>query len=182
MAQVQGVTKTGTLKTVFVTEDGELIVRAITETEIEHASGEGKAFSWDSKELDIDAGDTILFVQRTGDVSLVIDRVEISGSNVICTWEINLGRDSTTATGTGVSAVSLNTAFDGSTADARAFSDETAVADGDTVARVKTAVSGHVTVDMVGVILGKNHYIQINQETESTSGSVIVHGHFLPVA
>lgn len=181
MAQVQGVTKTGTLKTVFVTEDGELIVRAITESEIEHASGEGKAFSWDSGELDIDAGDTMLFVQRTGDVPLIIDRVEISGSNVICTWEINVGTASTTATGTGVSAVSLNTSFTAE-ADATAFSDETAVADGNTVARVKTAVSGHETVDMVGVILGKNHYIQINQETESTSGSVIVHGHFLPVA
>jgi hypothetical protein len=29
-----------------------------------------------------------------------------------------------------------------------------------------------------GIILGKNQYLQINQDTESTSGGVAIFGHF----
>ena len=32
--------------------------------------------------------------------------------------------------------------------------------------------------DIYGIILGQNHYIQINQETESTSGSLTLIAHF----
>ena len=119
-----------------VNGENELVVRAITEAEIEHASITGKAYAWDSTELDIDAGDTMLFVKN------------------------------------------MNEIFSTSVAEAVAFSDETAVADATVLTRIKTPVDGRLSIDLTGVILGKNHYIQINQETESTSGSVILCGHY----
>ncbi|KKN35533.1 hypothetical protein LCGC14_0782670 [marine sediment metagenome] len=161
-----------------VNSEQELVVRAIVETELEHSSASGTAYSWDSTELDIDTGDTMLFVKNTGDVPLILDRAEFNGSNVICTWTILTGEATTTAAGTVVTGVNQNRSFSSKLADATAFSDETAVADGDIVSRVKTAVSGHHVHNLDGLILGKNHYLQINQITESTSGSVIVIGHF----
>ncbi len=54
-----------------VNAENELVVRAITEPEIEHASGKlGTAYSWDSTELNLTAGETFLYVQNTGSVPL----------------------------------------------------------------------------------------------------------------
>jgi hypothetical protein len=163
-----------------VNAEQELVVRAITEEEIEHASATlGSAYSWDSTELDIDTGDTMLFVKNTGDVPLVLDRATINGSNVICTWTFLIGSASTTpAGGAVVTGVNLNQGFSSQLADAVSRSDETAVADGSIFDRVKTPVSNTIEVNLHGVILGRGHYIQINQITESTSGSVIIFGHF----
>lgn len=163
-----------------VNSAGELLTKARTQAGIIRASELGNAYSWDSTELDIDAGDTMLFVQNTSDIPLILDSLIINGSNVICTWDINTGTDTTTAAGTTVAAANLNTAFTTVLANATAFSDETAVADGTTVARVKTIISGHHVHDLTGLVLAKNHYIQINQETESTSGSVILIAHYQP--
>jgi hypothetical protein len=162
-----------------VNEEQELVVRAITEEEIEHASGIlGSAFAWDSTELNIDAGDTMLFVKNTGDVPLILDRLSINGSNVICTWEIKIGALTTTPSGTTVTAVNMNEVFASKQPDSVSFSDETALADGSLVDRIKTAISGYEQLNLHGIILGKNHYIQINQVTESTSGSAVLIGHF----
>jgi len=167
-----------TLKGAKVNIEGELEVRSIRETELEHASSKGSAYSWDSTELDIDAGDTMLFVKNTSDIPLILDVAIFNGSNVICTWDIGIGTATTTPAGTTVTGVNQNTGFEGTIAEANALSDETAVADASVIARLKTAVSGHHEHSLDGVILQKNHYIQINQETESTSGSVILRGHY----
>ncbi len=163
-----------------VNAEQELVVRAITEEEIEHASATlGSAFSWDSTEKDIDTGDTMLFVKNTGDVPLVLDRATINGSNVVCTWTLLIGSATTTpAGGAAVEGVNLNQTFSAQSADATARSDETAVADGTIIDRIKTPINNTVEVNLHGVILGKGHYIQVNQITESTSGSVILFGHF----
>ena len=163
-----------------VNAEQQLVVRAIGEEEIEHASAIlGSAYSWDSTERDIDTGDTMLFVKNTSDVPLVLDRATINGSNVICTWTLLLGSATTTpAGGAEVIGVNLNRGFASQLADAVARSDETAVADGDIIDRVKTPVTNTIEINLHGVILGKGHYIQINQITESTSGSVILFGHF----
>lgn len=163
-----------------VNEEQELVVRAITEAEIEHASATlGAAFSWDSTELNIDTGDTMLFVRNDGDTPLILDRATIVGSNVICTWTILIGSATTTpAGGAVVAGVNLNETFNTKAADATARSDETAVADGSIVDRVKTPVSNILQHDLTGIILGKGHYVQFNQITESTSGSVVLFGHF----
>lgn len=165
--------------TAEVNEENQLVTRAINESELEHASAKlGTAFSWDSTDLNIDIGDTLLLVKNVGDVLLVLDRLVINGSNVAQVYELNLGSDNTTLAGTIVTPVNLNRVFSTKTADADAMSDETAVADGDTFDRIKIAVDGHHIHDLTGVILGKNHYIQINQEVEATTGSVILYGHF----
>lgn len=161
-----------------VNVEQELVCRAVTEPEIEHSSSLGRAYAWDSTELDIDIGDTMLFVQNTSDTPLVLDSLIINGSNVICTWDVGIGTATTTATGTTVTGVNLNTGFEGLAAEANAFSDETAVADASVIVRIKTGVSGHHVHSLTGAILRKNHYIQINQETESTSGSAILVGHY----
>ena len=161
-----------------VTEEGQGVVRSITESEIEHASTQGNSYSWDSTDLDIDITDTLLFVKNTGDTPLILDRLVVNGSNVLQIYEINIGSDTTTPVGTTVTGVNLNRSFASKLAEVISLSDETAVADGDIVDRIKIAVNGHHIHDLTGLILGKNHYVQINQEVEATSGSVILHGHF----
>lgn len=161
-----------------VNPENELVVRAITEPELEHASASGDAYSWDSTELNLSAGETFLYVRNDGDTPLILDRIDFNGSNVICFWDIGIGTATTAPAGTVVTGINLNTIFSTKAADATAFSDETAVADAPIVTRVKTGVDQHHQHILTGIILGKNHYIQINQETTSDSGSVILFGHF----
>lgn len=162
-----------------VNNEQELVTRAIQESELEHASIGGAAYSWYSGARDIDTGDTMLFVKNTSDTPLILDRMDIIGSNVACTWTIRLGSDTTTPTGTPVVGVNLNVTFAALAADATAAFDEEAVADGTEVRTFHTAATVQATpIPMTGFILGKGHYIQINQETESTAGSVALIGHF----
>ena len=164
---------------VEVTLEQHMLVDAVSSPELEHASDEfGTAFAWDSTELNLVAGETMLFVKNIGEDKLHMDRVVIVGSNVICTWDVGIGSATTTPAGTTVTGVNMNQTFSSKTAEVTALSDETAVADATVMFRVKTAVSGMFVLDLSGVILGQDHYIQINQETESTSGSVILVGHF----
>ena len=157
----------------------QLVTRSIVEEELEHASIEGNAWSWDSLEIDIDATDTMLFVKNTSDTPLILDRAIISGSNAICEWTLHVGTDTTTpAGGSVVTAVNMNTANLSDTAEAVARSDETAVADGSIVGRIKTPIDNSVEYNLTGFILRKNHYIQFNQETESDSGSIVLYGHY----
>ena len=168
----------GSGKKAQVNDENELVTRSITESEIEHASASGKAYIWDSTEKDIDAGDTMLFVQNTSETPLILDVATINGSNVICTWTMHTGADITTPSGTTVSGVNMNPKFRSVPADAIGYADETAVADGDIVCRVKTAISTTQNVDLGGFILERNHYVQFTQVTESTSGSVILRAHY----
>lgn len=167
-----------TSKGMRVNDEGQGVVRAITESEIEHASAGGKAYSWDSTDLNIDIGDTLLFVKNTGDTPLILDRLVINGSNVLQTYEINLGSETTTPAGTLLTGVNANRSFSSILAEVLAYSDETAVADGDTVDRVNIAIDAHHIHVMTGFILGKGHYVQINQGVEATRGSIILHAHF----
>ncbi len=168
----------GSGKKAEVNAENQLVNRSITETELEHASGKnGTAYSWVSADSDIDIGDTRLYIRNDGTVPLVLDRATFLPADIICDWSINLGKATTTPTGTVVTGVNLNTAS-GNIADATAFDDETAVADGDPIDYVHTETQSTVTHSLDGIIIGKDHYVQINQETESTTGRVVVIGHF----
>lgn len=157
----------------------QLVVRAVSESELEHDSAEsGDAYIWDSTELDIDIGDTMLFVKNTSDRALHLTALVFNGGNVACVWDIGIGNDTTTPAGTEVIGVNMNQIFASKAADAIAKSDETAVADATVVGRIKTIALGHRIHPMTGFILGKNDYVQVNQETESTSGSVILTAHY----
>lgn len=168
-----------------VNKEGKLQVEAVVEPEIEHASEEhGLAFSFDSGERDIDAGDTMLFVKNTGSANMILSSLTLNGSNVICQWEVRIGNATTTpvATGGTVAGTNLNRNFAAKAAPAQAIWDESAVANGDIVDRHFTPITDTHHVDLRGLVLGQNHYIQINQVTESTSGSAILFGHFDPEA
>lgn len=178
MAILQAATSSGAEHTLRCTNEGSLVTQSIQEPELEHASGKGDAWSFDSTELDIDAGDTMLFIRNDDDRPFLVDRLIINGSNVVCTWDVNVGTSTATAAGTTITPVNLNTRFSGASIEMTAMSDETGHADGSTINRVKTAVSEHVELDMAGIVIQKNHWLQVNQETESTSGSVIVLGHY----
>ena len=168
----------GSGKKAEVNDENELVTRSIVEQEIEHASSLGKAFTWDSTERDIDAGDTMLFVQNLSDTPLILDASIFNGSNVVCTWTVHIGSESTTPTGTLITGINSNRKFRSESADAIAYSDETAVSNGDIVGRVKTPIDNTVPLDLTGIILGRNHYVQFTQVTESTSGSVTLRAHF----
>tara|TARA_R110000751_G_scaffold271361_1_gene371146 strand:+ start:450 stop:995 length:546 start_codon:yes stop_codon:yes gene_type:complete len=174
---IRGISK-GQETQIKATTHGELLVRAITETEIEHASSTGRAFIFQSSNSDIGAGDTRLFIKNTSDDFLILDRLIINPGNVVCRYDIGMGSDITTPTGTAITAVNMNQQFSGTTFGYVAFDDETAVADTTTLLSVTCSTTESLQVPIDGIILGKNHYIQINQETESTSGQVCVIAHF----
>jgi hypothetical protein len=160
-----------------VNDENELLVRAIVETELEHSSAKnGQAYSWVSADTDIDVNDTRLFIKNTGNTPLVLDRATFLPANVACDWSINIGKATTTPTGTLVNGV--NIAQSGKVAEALAYDDETAVADGTPIDYVHTETTGTYVHSLDGLILQKGHYIQINLETETTSGRVVVIGHF----
>ncbi len=161
-----------------VNPENELVVRAIVEPEIEHASGEGEAYAWHAPIRDLVAGETMLFVKNLGTTPLILDRVVFAGSNVICQWDIGIGSATTTPAGDAVVGVNMNGTFSTKVAETAAFTDETAVADATVMFHVWTPITSLVDFSLDGIILGQNHYVQINQETESTAGSLTLVGHF----
>jgi hypothetical protein len=164
-------------KPVDVNDENELLVRAIVESELEHSSAKnGQAYSWVSNDTDIDVNDTRLFIKNTGNTPLVLDRATFLPSNVACTWSINIGKATTTPTGTEITGVNLSQS--GKVAEAIAYDDETNVADGSPIDYVHKETTGTYIHSLDGVILQKGHYIQFNFETEVTSGRVVVVGHF----
>lgn len=165
----------------LVTDEGQLVTRAIVESELEHASLLGNAYSWDSGRIDIDVNDTMLFLKNTGSTPLILDRCIIGGHDAIATWDIGLGKATTTpAGGTLLTATNLNQAFSNDAPDTIARSDETAVADATVMLREYTAISESKTVNLNGIILSQNTYIQVNQEVESAAATpfAIIIGHF----
>lgn len=174
---VKGVNKNGNETQINSTMDGELEVRAIVESELEHASSKGDAYAWRSANTDIDAGDTRLFIKNTSDKYLILSYAIFTPANVVCTYDIGIGSDTTTATGTAVTATNLNGTIT-VTESYEAYDDETAVADATPIVSVTVSTTESYRLDLDGYIIGKNQYLQINQETESTSGRVTVFGHF----
>lgn len=174
---VKGIAQNGTETQIKATQDGELEVRAITETELEHASAFGRAYAWRSSNSDIDAGDTRLFVKNTSDKYLILSYAIFEPSNVVCSYDIGIGNDTTTPTGTVVTGTNIN----GTVTVAEsylAYDDETAVADATPIVSYTVNTTESLRAELDGFILGKNQYIQINQETESTSGRVTLFGHY----
>ena len=161
-----------------VNDEGELIVRAINESELEHASILGQAYSWHAPTADIGAGDTMLFIKNLGDTPLILDRMVIIPGNVDTNYNIHLGRLTTPPDAIDVTGINLNPNF-ADDADVHAVADEDAVADGSLVdvIHVLTATASFLH-PLTGIILTKGVYIQINQESESTAGAVTIIGHF----
>ena len=174
---VKGVSQSGTETQIKATQDGELEVRAIIETELEHASSNGRAYAWRSANTDIDAGDTRLFIKNTSDKFLILSYAIFEPANVVCSYDIGIGAETTTPTGTAITGEVLNGTMIANES-YLAYDDETAVADAAPICSYTISTTASFRADLDGFILGKNQYVQINQETESTSGRVTVFGHF----
>jgi hypothetical protein len=174
---VSGVNDNGNVTQIKATKGKELEVRAITEQLLEHASSKGLAYCWSSSDSDIDAGDTRLFIKNTSDKYLVFDYAIINFGNVACKYDFGHGQATTTPSGTAVTAGALNATVTVQESYI-AYDDETAVADATRLFTVSVNTTSDTYLPLIGVILGKNQYLQINQETESTSGRVNVWGRF----
>lgn len=161
----------------LVNDEGELITRAIAESEIEHASILGNAYAWFAPTIDVNAGDTLLFIKNLSDTPLILDRMRVVGGNVASTYTIHLGKLTTTPTAINLTGTNLNPRF-GDEADVHATTDEDNVADGTAVEIFQQPATISQEYNMTGIILTKGNYIQINQEIESTAGSVVIYGHF----
>lgn len=164
---------------VEVNAENQLVVRAINEPEIEHASSMGNSYAWTSGVVDTGADGTHLYLRNNGSVPLILDRLVIAADDsAISLWTINLGTATTTPSGTPVVGVNLNTAFSSDLADATGISIETAVATGSPILTIWAPFDTNEYVDLSGVVLAKNHYIQINQTTDNDTGIATIFGHF----
>lgn len=160
------------------TKNGELQTIARIESALEHASADGESFAFPSLDTDIAAGATRLFVKNTGEKFLILSHAEFNPSNVVCKWDVGIGSETTTPSGSSVTGINMNQTQSSKTEDFVAFDNEINVADATKMFQVTTSTVNSKEVSLRGIVLGKNHYIQINQETESTSGQVTVFGLF----
>lgn len=162
-----------------VLKDGELLVRAVTEDDIEHVSETaGQAYAWVSQNLDIDAADTLLLLHNTADTNLHINRLIISAGNAITRYEIHIITDATTPVGGAITGFNLNTGSS-NVADALAKSDETAnSSQGTVIYDISLLARTTLVVETSGLILAKNVAIGVDQVSESDSGNVTIIGHY----
>ena len=162
-----------------VNDESELVTRSIIEREIEHASILGKAYAWYSGERDTPAAGTMLFVRSDSDTPLILDSVHINGDDsAVTVWEIAIGDTVATPAGTAITGVNLNRGFKSTLAEATAYAIETGHTQGDVLMSVNTITQGFVVIDLTGVILRKNHFIQIDTVTNNDTGSATIFGHF----
>ena len=154
----------GSPKQLESTFDGDLIVRAIVEEEIEHASATGDSFSFHVTSAAIDTTDTVLFVKNDDASLLVLDRCTLlSDVAQTMTWQICLGKAITTPSGGALTPVNLYPTFDGKTYTHISLTDETAVAQGSIIEEHTLIIGASpLYVPLHGVILGKGQYVQFD--------------------
>jgi hypothetical protein len=179
MSVFQGVTKSSTAKSLRCTEESILETNSAVKSKLLQRSFSGESFSWMSTDTDIDVTDTRLAIRNTGSKFLIFSHMIVNSSNVACKWSVRRGFDTDALSGTTVTAFNLNGNQSTTTENAEAVDDETALAAGTQFMAVGTPLAfDSRTFSLEGVILGMDQYIQINQETESTSGQVTVFGYF----
>ena len=161
-----------------VNAEQQLVVRAITLSEIEHESEDhGLSYTWTSGNRDIDAADTLLLLKNTSDTELHIDSVILSSGNAATRYTIHLPTTEVTVTGTTITGINLNTASS-NVADASAAADEENNSQGDIIADISLLTTTSFIVPLLGLILGKNKSLGIDQVTESTAGNATIIGHY----
>ena len=91
-----------------VNAEKQLVVSAVTASELEHESEDGQSYNWSSKKVNIDSGDTVLLLKNTSDNHLHIDSIIISGD---ATSEYTVHLPTSEVTPTGGSLVTGTTQF-----------------------------------------------------------------------
>jgi len=165
-----------------VNKDGQALVFAVTQNELEHESEHsGAGYVWATNSLDLDVGETLLLVKNTSDSHLHIECVKISNGAAATQFRIHLPTtDVTVVAGSGgavVTGINLNTASS-NVADASAATDETGNSLGDSLRTVFLAINGEHSEDTPGLILGKNKSVAIDCITEPGTAAATIIGHY----
>ncbi len=177
MAQIEDGKGTG--NRAAVNSENQLIIKAISESELEYESEiNGLAYSWASDLVDVAAGaDTVLLVKNLSDKPLHILSVLIANGALASEYTIHLPTTEVTPTGTAIVGTNLNTASS-NVADALAKSLETNNTQGSVIGTVWLAVDRNIRIPMEGVILGKNKSIGVDVVADTAESAVTIIGHY----
>ena len=162
-----------------VNKNAELLV--VTETPMQKAMREGRAYSWGNITANWDAVDTLLAVRNESTMfDLVIEKILVAnGDSAICNYTLHVVTAAYTNAGTAVTGVNLNSNY-GNNADATATADETGNTQG-TILQQYWAVLADTTyeVPFAGIVLKEGHALAIDLVTESGRGTVEFVGYFV---
>lgn len=161
-----------------VNKEQQLVVKAITQSELEHESEQnGAGYNWSSGTIDIDAADTVLLVKNTSDTPLHIECIKISNGALASEYTIHLPTTEVTPTGTAVTGTNLNTGSS-KVADADAKSDETNNSQGNIIKTVYLAVDSEHPEETPGLILAKNKSVAVDVVANTAESAVTIIGHY----
>jgi len=161
-----------------VNSENQLAVSSVTQSELEHESEtNGTAYVWASDSVNPTTDDTVLLLKNTSDTSLHLEHVTISGTTD-SEYTIHLPTTEVTPTGgTLVTGTNMNTASS-KVADAIARSLETNNSQGNVLYAVNLLAVTTYTVDLKGIILGKNKSIGVDVVADTALSSVSIVGHY----
>lgn len=169
---------TGTGSRAEVDKANHLVVKAITEREIEHESQErGAAYNWSSDIVSVDAADTVLLIKNTSDKNLHIERIHISNGSTASEYTVHTPTTEVTPAGGAVVGTNLNTGSS-NVADADAKSDETNNSQGNVIFTRWLAVDRNTTIETNGLILAKNKSIAVDVVEIVTETAVTIKGFY----
>ena len=177
MAQIEDGKGTG--NRAEVNAENQLIIKAISESELEYESEvNGLAYSWASDIVDVAAGnDTVLLVKNLSDKPLHILSIFIANGSTASEYTIHLPTTEVTPTGTAIVGTNLNTASS-NVADALAKSLETDNTQGNVIGTVWLAVDKNIRIPTEGVILGKNKSVGVDVVADTSESAVTIIGHY----
>lgn len=167
----------GTGSKAQVNKENQLIVKATSQSEIEHSSEEeGLAYIWSTDAINPGAGDTVLLLKNTSDTALHIHSVTISGSTT-SEYTIHLPTTEVTVTGNTVTGVNMNTASS-NVADASAANTETNNSQGNVILSPFILADTAQNFLLDGIILGKNKSMGIDVVANTTLSAISIFGHY----
>ena len=161
-----------------VNEENQLVVASVSQSELEHESEEnGAGFNWSSDIVDVAGNGTVLLVKNTSDTELHIECVKISNGSLASEYTVHLPTTEVTVTGTTVTGTNLNTSSS-NVADASAASNESNNSQGNVIGTIFAAVDSNHSVEVPGLILGKNKSIAVDVVENTTESAVSIIGHY----
>ena len=164
-----------------VNTENQLVVSAITASEIEHESEEnGAGYNWNSLKLDLAVGETYLLVKNTSETALHIECIKIANGASATEFTVHLPTtDVTVAGGAVVTGTNLNTTSSNvADADSRSNESGNAIATSNLLTTVFLAINAFATIETPGLILGKNKSIAVDAITEPGTAQVNIVGHY----
>jgi len=168
----------GTGSKAQVNSENQLVVSAVTASEIEHESEEnGAGYNWSTNSLDLAINETLLLLKNTSDTPLHIECVKISNGASATQFRIHLPTSEVTVTGVTITGTNLNTSSS-NVADASAASNESNNSLGNTVRTLFLAINGEKSENTPGLILGKNKSVAIDCISEPGTAAATIIGHY----